>query len=84
LTCHVAARSPGPGKLSFLPFDTHRIKKSDGESEAFYMSNSVMKITDMRTRVVKGLGPPFAVAKPAAYFSAAAAKAAAAKKEKAA
>ena len=32
LTCHVAARSPGPWKLIFLLFDTHRIKKSHGES----------------------------------------------------
>jgi len=37
-TCHVAARSPGPGKLIFLPFDTHRIKKSHEESWADFFS----------------------------------------------
>ena len=32
LTCHVAARFPEPGKLIFLPFDTHRIKNSHGKN----------------------------------------------------
>jgi len=42
LTCHVTARSPGPGRLIFLPFQTQRIKKSHRKSNNIFFTNSLI------------------------------------------